>query len=129
MKGVTQDKRGFWYAYVNGGRQYFGKGNKAHKAATAAKGKEIAAKHENREIAAGLRVKRNHFKNFKALAEWYMQLPSVEQKKSYDRKIYSYQHLAYWSIAVGQFPSLLCMQLFLPDSQDKQGDAIAAEMA
>jgi len=96
IKGVTcKVKNGteYWYARINGARQYCGIGDKGHKIAVAAKAKEIAKLYENHEVNAGLKVKRVAFKKVKELIDWYMLLPSIQAQKSYKRKITISKHL------------------------------------
>ena len=57
MKGIWQ-KKGYWYARINGREQSFGKGDKALGIAEAAKAKEISKRYEAKEMGAGLKVKR-----------------------------------------------------------------------
>ncbi len=96
MKGVTCSKRKgvvYWYARINGEKRYCGKGDKGKNLAEAAKAKDITRKYENKEINAGLKVKKIEFKTVKDLANWYMILPSTQELKSYQRKISLCAHL------------------------------------
>jgi len=96
MKGVTCRKRkgiDYWYARIKGEKKYCGIGDKGRKIAEAAKAKDITKKYENKEVNAGLKVKKVEFKTVKDLANWYMQLPSTQELKSYDRKIYLCAHI------------------------------------
>jgi len=96
MKGVTCIKRKgtiYWYARVDGQRVYCGKGDKGHGLAVAARSKHIAKQYENREIGAGLKVRKAGFKNVQGLANWYFQLPVIQKQKSYDRKVIASTHL------------------------------------
>jgi integrase len=92
MKGVFQ-KNGYWYARVDGKQVYCGKGDKGHVLAVAARAKDITKAYENKEVNAGLMVKRIHFKTVEELSNWYMELPSVQQQKIYKRKISLSVHL------------------------------------
>gem|GEM_PF-2014465 len=87
-KGVT-----YWYARINGGKTYCGKGDEGRKMAEAARAKYVAKEYENREIRAGLKVKRDEMKTVKDLANWYMTLPSVQEQKSFQRKTAACGHL------------------------------------
>jgi integrase len=96
MKGVTcsiRNGREYWYARVDGRRLYCGKNGEGYKRAIAARGKYEAKKYENRDAVAGLRVKKAEFKTLTDLANWYMQLPSVQGQKSYKRKVIACKHL------------------------------------
>jgi len=96
MKGVTCSKRKgvvYWYARINGEKRYCGKDDKGKNLAEAAKAKDISRKYENKEINAGLRVKKIEFKTVKDLANWYMTLPSTQELKSYNRKLSLCAHL------------------------------------
>jgi hypothetical protein len=75
MRGVTCIERNgthYYYARVGGQRVYCGKGEKGLKLAEAARAKEIAKRYENREMIAGLKVKKVDLKTVKDLANWYM---------------------------------------------------------
>jgi integrase len=97
MKGVSSIKKKvstYWYAIIDGKKIYCGKDEKGRKLAEAAKAKNITKKYESREIVAGLKVKRSELKTVKDLANWYMmQIPSVQQQKSYIRKTIACSHL------------------------------------
>ena len=96
IKGVTCIKRKgttYWYARVDGRRVCCGKGDKGYKVAVAARSKSIAKQYEKREIAAGLKVKKVHFKTVTDLSNWYMQLPSIQKQKGFGRKISACVHL------------------------------------
>ncbi len=92
IKGVTC-KNGYWYARVKGEQVYCGKGDKGRKLAEAAKSKDIVRRYENKEINAGVKVKRVQFKRVQDLANWYMTLPAVQEKKSYNRSVIAVGHL------------------------------------
>jgi integrase len=96
MKGVTSITRNgstYWYARVDGERKYCGKDEKGRKLAVAARSKYVAKRYENREIVAGLKVKKVEFKTVTDLANWYMQLPKVQEQKSYSRKVNACSHV------------------------------------
>ena len=96
IKGVTSITRNgstYWYARVDGERVYCGKGDKGYKLAVAARAKHVARQYENREIAAGLKVKKAGFKTIRDLCNWYMQLPKVQRLISYERKVFASVHL------------------------------------
>ena len=96
MKGVTCIKRKgttYWYARVDGRRVCYGKGDKGHALALAARSKHIAKQYEDREIISGLKVKRVEFKTVTDMANWYMQLPSVQKQSSYQSRISRCAHL------------------------------------
>ena len=86
MKGVTC-KNGYWYARIDGKQVYCGKGDKGRDIAIAAKAKDITRQYENKEINAGLKVKKVEFKNVLELSDWYMMTPSIQELKSYERKL------------------------------------------
>lgn len=92
MKGVTC-KNGYWYARIDGKQVYCGKGDKGRDIAIAAKAKDITRQYENKEVNAGLKVKRVEFKKIQALSNWYMTLPQTQNKKSYDSKVSYSIHL------------------------------------
>ena len=75
---------------MNGRRVYCGKGRKL---AEAARSKDVAKRYENREMNAGLKVKKADSRTFRDLSNWYMQLPQVQEKKSYKRKVIAAAHL------------------------------------
>jgi integrase len=96
IKGVTcsiRNGRDYWYARIEGRRVYCGKGDEGYKRAIAARGKYEAKKYENRDAVAGLRVKKAEFRTLTDMANWYMQLPTVQRQKSYKRKIIACKHL------------------------------------
>jgi len=72
---------------------YCGKNDEGYKRAIAARGKYEARKYENRDAIAGLRVKKARFRTLKGMANWYMQLPSVQRQKRYKRKVIACKHL------------------------------------
>ena len=86
MKGVTC-KNGYWYARVDRHLKYCGKGEKGRNLAEAARKKWEVKQYEDKEINAGLKVKRVELKKVKDLSNWYMTLPSIQQQKIYPRKI------------------------------------------
>jgi integrase len=95
-KGTTSITRNgvtYWYARVDGKRVYCGKDAKGKKLAEAARAKYIAKRYENRELSAGVKVKRPEFKTVKDLANWFMELPTVQEKKNYPRRIAAAAHL------------------------------------
>ena len=96
MKGVTKITRkgvDYWYAQVDGRRVYCGKGDKGRQMAEAARSKYVAKQYENREIQAGLKVKKTSLRTVKELMNWYMELPSVQQLASYRRMVSACTHL------------------------------------
>ncbi|MCK4728872.1 MAG: hypothetical protein KAT27_08115, partial [Desulfobacterales bacterium] len=61
MKGVTCiERKGtiYWYARIDGRRVYCGQGAEGKKLAEAARAKHIAKEYENRQMNAGLKVKK-----------------------------------------------------------------------
>lgn len=96
MKGVTCiSGKGveYWYARIDGEKIYCGKDGKGYKIAIAAKAKEIAKKYENKEINAGLKVKKVKFKTVKQMANWYMALPNIQEKIRFNRKLSLVRHM------------------------------------
>ncbi len=96
MKGVSCTKRNdsvYWYAQLNGQKTYCGLGDKGQELAEAARGKEIARAYENRDMNAGMKTKKAEFKTVLDMSNWYMQLPSTQQQKSYVRKTQACRHL------------------------------------
>jgi integrase len=96
IKGVTSITRNgatYWYARVNGERKYCGKDEKGRKLAVAARSKYVAKRYENREIVAGLKVKKVEFKTVTDLVNWYIQLPKIQKQKSYSRKVNASSHV------------------------------------
>ena len=92
IKGVTC-KNGYYYARIDGEQKYCGKGDKGFKLATTARMKWEVKQYENREINAGLKVKRTEFITVQDIANWYMTLPAVQEKKSYGRYVNACSHL------------------------------------
>jgi integrase len=92
IKGVFQ-KDNYWYARVDGKQVYCGKGNKGYNLAVAAKAKETARKYENKEINAGMKVKRAEFKTVDEMLKWYLELPTIKQQKIFSRKQSASVHL------------------------------------
>ena len=86
IKGVTC-KNGYWYGRFEGRQKCCGKGNKGYNLAKAARMKWEVKQYENREVSAGLKVKKIHLRNVKDLSNWYMTLPSVQEQKIYKRRI------------------------------------------
>jgi integrase len=96
MKGVSCRTIGgevYWYAHVNWRKTYMGKGDDGRKSATAAKAKELAAKHESRELRGGLEIKRSKFMAFRDLHKWYFALPEIQQQKCLRNNIEHLGHL------------------------------------
>jgi len=96
MKGVSSITRNgveYWYARINGQKKYCGKGDKGRDIAIASKAKEIAKSYENKEINAGLKVKKVKFKTVTDLSNWYMQLPTTQKLSSYQQKVSRCSHL------------------------------------
>jgi hypothetical protein len=82
MKGVscvTRKGVEYWYANIGGEKKYCGKGDKGYKIGIAAKAKSIARKYENKEVSAGLKVRKDNFKTFTELCNWYMEQPSIQE--------------------------------------------------
>jgi integrase len=92
IKGVIC-KNGYYYARIDGKQKYCGKGDKGFKLAKTARMKWEVKQYENREVNAGLKVKKVEFKTIIDLSNWYMDIPSIQEQKSYWRKIYSCKHL------------------------------------
>jgi|LQYC01.1.fsa_nt_gi hypothetical protein len=66
-KGVISiNRKGvqYWYARKGDKRVYCGKGDEGRKIAEASRAKYIAQQYEQKEIGAGLKVKRIEFKTF-----------------------------------------------------------------
>jgi integrase len=96
IKGVTCITRNgstYWYARVDGRRKYCGKNDRGYKLAVAARSKYIAKRYENREMLAGLKVKKVKFKNVRDLSNWYMELPRVQRQRGFKRKVAACVHL------------------------------------
>jgi integrase len=91
MKGVSSTiKNGseYWYARIDSQKKYCGKGDKGREIAIAAKAKAITKQYENREVSAGLEVKKKlELKTVKQLSNWYMTLPTIQNMKVYTRKL------------------------------------------
>jgi integrase len=92
IKGVTC-KNGYWYARIDGKQKCCGKGDNGRKLAKAARMKWEVKQYENREVNAGLKVKKVELKSVIDLSNWYMEIPSIQEQASYCRKIYSCKHL------------------------------------
>lgn len=92
IKGVTC-KNGYWYTRVEGKQKCCGKGNRGYNLAKAARMKWEVKQYENREVNAGLKVKKIQLKNVIELCNWYMDLPSIQEQKSYGRKIIGVKYL------------------------------------
>ena len=92
IKGVTC-KNGYYYARIDGEQKYCGKGEKGFKLAKTARMKWEVKQYENKEINAGLKVKRTEFKTVQDISNWYMTLPVVQEKKSYGRYVIACSHL------------------------------------
>lgn len=96
MKGVssvTRKETTYFYAYVQGRKQYFGVGEEGRKSACAAKGKHLASVLESRQIRGGLDIKKWKIASFRELHKWYFSLPDIEGQKSYQRKLSALGHL------------------------------------
>jgi len=96
MKGVscrTINGESYYYAHISGRKTYFGKGDQGRKSATAAKGKELAGKHEARELRGGLEVKHSKFMTFGELHKWYFAVPKIQNQKSCYLKLSRLKHL------------------------------------
>jgi integrase len=92
IKGVTC-KKGYWYARVDGDLVYCGKGDKGFMLATAARMKWEVKQYENREINAGLKVKKVELIKVIDLSNWYMTLPMIQEQKIYQRKLFACANL------------------------------------
>jgi len=92
IKGVTC-KNGYWYARIDGKEKCCGKGDKGRGLAVIARKKWEVKEYENREVNAGVKVKRVEFKTVQDLSNWYMTLPAVQEKKSYNRSVIAVSHL------------------------------------
>jgi integrase len=96
IKGVTSaiihGKR-YWYARIDGKRKCFGSGAKGFKLAKKAREKFNVKEYENRELKAGLRVKRVKLANMIEMEKWYLNLPTITEQKAYERKKYACNHL------------------------------------
>ena len=80
-KGIYSTQRNgttYWYAWTGGYRVYCGKDGEGEKRAIAARAKDVARRYENKDADAGLKVKKNAFRTFTELCNWYMQLDSVQ---------------------------------------------------
>ena len=97
MKGVScVTRKGvvYWYARIDARKTYCGIGDKGYKLAVAARGKYESKRYERREVTAGLKVERPEFRTVKDLLNWYMtEIPSVQGKKGYHRKMTAAGHL------------------------------------
>jgi len=96
IKGVsciTRKGVDYWYARINGERQYCGKGDKGRKLAETARMKYQVKQFENREVNAGMKVKRVEFKTVQDVSNYYMTLPSVQEYKNYKRDLIAVRHL------------------------------------
>ena len=96
MKGVNCIIRKdveYWYARIDGEKKYCGRGSEGQKLAVAAKAKDITKRYENIEFRAGLKVKKAEFKTVQDLSNWYMTIPSVQEKRGYTRKLFAVKHL------------------------------------
>lgn len=74
MKGVScRERKGviYWYAQINGRKKCCGKGPEGKQMAEAARAKFIARKYENREVSAGLKVKKVQFRTVLEMSNWY----------------------------------------------------------
>jgi integrase len=93
MKGV-RCRNDYWYARIDSQEKYCGKGEKGRKVAEAARKKWEVRQYENKEINAGLKVKKVMLKTVLDLSNWYMlEIPSVQESKSYERKVYISKNL------------------------------------
>ena len=86
IKGVTC-KNGYWYARIDGVLKYCGKGDKGFNLAKIARMNWEVKRYENREVNAGLKVKKAGLKKFIDLSNWYMELPMIQEQKIYERKL------------------------------------------
>ena len=98
MKGVTCIARNgatYWYARVNGKRQYIGKGNKGKKDALEARHKWEYERLQAKRQGIGLETRTTQFRRFIDMMNWYMELPSTQKKpRTYQRLVYCSKHLA-----------------------------------
>lgn len=72
-KGVTFIERNgsvYWCARTDGHRVYCGQGDKGKKLAEAGRAKYVGKQYENREMNAGLKIKKVEFKTIKDLSNW-----------------------------------------------------------
>ena len=87
-KGVT-----YWFAYVDGQQVYCGSNAEGKAIAEAKRGEYLKKRVENRFKLAGMKVERLQFKRIIDLSNWYMGLPTVQNKKGYIRKVNACGHL------------------------------------
>lgn len=66
---------------------YCGKDDKGQKLAEATRKKQGIKRYEKGEVVAGMKFKRSEFKRVKELANWFMILPTVHEKKNYKRRV------------------------------------------
>jgi integrase len=93
MKGVYAKNGVYWYTRINGKEQYHGKGKEGRELAVLAKKKHDVEKAENREVTAGIQVKRVELKTVSDLIDWYLSKPAVKKLASFNRKKQSCNHL------------------------------------
>lgn len=89
MKGVSSIERNgstYWYARTATGKTYCGEGDKGRNMAEAARAKYIGKRYEQKEVRAGLKVKKQEFRTVTDLCNWYMQTPRIQEQKGYTRK-------------------------------------------
>lgn len=92
IKGVTC-KNGYWYARIDGKEKCCGKGDKGRGLAVIARKKWEVKQYENREVNAGLKVKRTELKTVTDLSNWYMTQSSIQNQAGYWRKVYATKNL------------------------------------
>lgn len=96
LKGVSSIKKKgveYWYARIDGQKKYCGMGNEGRELAEIARKKHEVKQHENREIGAGIKIKRIEFNRIIDLSNWYMTLPKIQNQKGYGRKLGAVAHL------------------------------------
>jgi integrase len=96
MRGVTSVKRGkktYWFAHVDGKKNYCGEGKDGRDVAIAKKAKEIQNKKITKLTGMGIEVEGSEFGTFKELIDWYMKQPSIKNLKNYPQKEVAVEHL------------------------------------
>ena len=85
MKGVTCIERNgsvYWYARTDGHRVYCGQGDKGKKLAEAGRAKYVTKQYENREMNAGLNIKRSSLRPLRTLPIGICSYPRSRRKKA-----------------------------------------------
>ena len=93
MTGVTCEGGNYWYARVDGRREYCGEGAEGKQRAIDARSAYNLKKRDRRDMKIGLRPTTLFFTKVRDLIDWYTNLPEVQAQKSFLTRAIRMGHL------------------------------------